>query len=107
MPIPESSARSYAYLYCASIETIRSFLASHGSRRDSETFWLLDVRTPTNLTDSFFSSQNTKRSVLEAEWQAEPSGPGQIRPVFDRTEKDKDRTGQGRTGQDEDRRDLV
>ena len=77
-------------------------MASHGSRCDSETYWLLGVRTPTNPTETFISSKKTKRSVLEAV----PSQAGhlQIWTVFDRTERDKDRTGQGRTGQDDDRR---
>ena len=66
--------------------------------------WLLDVRTPTNLTDTFISSQNTMRSVLEAEWdRLSRAGRLRIRPAFDRTEQDKDRTGQGRTGPVEDR----
>ena len=50
------------------IGPIRSFLAGHGLRCDSETSWLLDVRTLTNLTDTFILSQKTKRSDLEAEW---------------------------------------
>ena len=54
--------------------------------------------------DTFILSQKTKRSVLEAEWDR-PSRAGRLRiwPVFDRIEQDKERTGQGRTGQVEDR----
>ena len=57
--------------HCASIEPIRSFLASHGSRHDSKTSWLLDFRTPPNLTDTNISSQKRKRSVLEEEWDTQ------------------------------------
>ena len=95
-----SSGRSYAERYCALIEPIRRFVVSHGSRRDSEMSWLLDVRTPTNSTDTFISSQATKRSVLEAEWACRAELVlWRICPVFDRTEQDNDRTGQGREGQ--------
>ena len=48
-------------------------------------------------------SQKTKGSVLKAEWDIDrPSQAGRLRiqPVFDGTKQDKDRTGQGRTGQD-------
>ena len=52
------------------------------------------VRTPTNLTDTFMSSQETKISVLEIKWDR-PSQAGRLRiwQVFDRTEQDKDGTG--------------
>ena len=90
----------YCILICPLIEPIRSFQASHSSRRDSETSWLLEVRTPTNLSDTFIFSQKTWRSVLEAEWV------GRVKlfflripQMFDRTEQYKDRT-----GQDDDRR---
>ena len=97
----DSSGCSYAGWYCRSIEHIRSFLASYGSRRDSETSWLLDIITPTNPTDTFIWPQKTKRFVLEAEWNRPSRAVRlQICPVFVRTEQGKDRTGQGRTGQD-------
>ena len=85
---------SYGEWYCALIEPIRSFLARHGSRRDSETSWLLDVRTTTNPLDKFISSKKTKISVLKAEW-ADKGYLGNC-AVFDRTEHDKDRAGPGR-----------
>ena len=45
-------------------------------------------------------SQKTKRSVLEAEYDRTcQAGRLRIWPVLDRTEQDKDRTGQGRAGQ--------
>ena len=98
MPTTGSSGRSYAELYCASIEPIRSFLVSHGSRRDSETSWLLDVRTTTNPTDTFILCQKTEIYVLEAEWAgrarlASRNDRLRIQSVFDRIEQDKDRTG--------------
>ena len=85
MPTTGSSGRFYAEWYCASIEPIRSFLASHCSRRDSETSWLLDLRTPTNPMDTFTSSLNTKRSMLEADCDM-PSQAGCLRiwPVYNR-----------------------
>ena len=76
------------------MEPIRSFLARHGSRRDSETSWLLGVSTTTNPPDKFISSKKTKISVLKAEWA--DKGCLGIWEVFDRTEQDKDMAGPGR-----------
>ena len=61
----------------------------------------LSRRHPTN---TFISSQKTKIYVLGAEWDR-PSRVGclRIRPAFERTEQDKDRTGHGRTSQVEKR----
>ena len=82
----------FANSYCASIEPIRRVLACYGSRRDSETSWLLDARTPTNLTDTLILSQKTKRG---AEWdRSSRAGCLQIWPGQNRT-----KTGQGRAGQ--------
>ena len=105
VPTTEISGLLYADWYCASIEPIRSFLTGQGSRHDSETSWLLDVRTKNNMMDTFILSQKTKRSVLEAKWDR-PSRTGhlRIRPVFERTEQGTDRAGQDRTGPYEDRR---
>ena len=99
-----SSGRSYAEWYGASIEPIKRFLASHYSRRDSETWRLLDFRVSTNLTDTFIFSQKTYSSVLPKPG-ARPRRAGCLtaRRMFDRTEQDKDMTGQGRTWQNEDR----
>ena len=100
-----SSGRSYGELYCTLIEPIRSFLASRYSRRGSKTWRLLDIRISTNLTDTFISSQKTKNSVPPKPWDR-PGGAGCFRVwrMFDRTEQDKEMTGQGRTVQDDDRR---
>ena len=49
--------------------TIVPFVTSDDSRRDSETCWLLDVRSLTNPPDSVISSPKTKGSVIpQAEW---------------------------------------
>ena len=63
--------------------------------KDSETSWLLDIRTATNPTDTFNSSQD-----IGARNRDSPSRAGrfQTRLVFGRTEQDKDRAGQDRAG---------
>ena len=49
--------------------TIVPFVTSDDSRRDSETCWLLEVRSLTNPPDSVISSPKTKGSVIpQAEW---------------------------------------
>ena len=100
-----SSERSYGEWYCALIAPIRSFLASHYSRRDSEMWRLLDVIISTNPTDTFILSQKTKSSVPPKPWdKPRRAGCLTVRRRFGRTEQDKDRTGQGNTVQDDDRR---
>ena len=87
------------------IEPIRWFLASRYSRSDSEMRRLLDVKISSNTTDTFILSQKTKSSVPPKPWDwPRKAGCLTVRWTFDRTEQDKDRTGQTRTVQDEDRR---
>ena len=44
--------------------TIVPFVTSHGSRRDNETCWLLDVKSLTNPPDSVILSPKTKGTVI-------------------------------------------
>ena len=64
-------------------QPIRNFLASHYSRRDSESSRLLDVRVSTKPTDTFILSQKTKSSVP---------------PMPCLTGQNRTKRGQGRTG---------
>ena len=102
-----SSERSYAEWYCALIEPIKSFLASHYSQCDSETWRLLDVRDFTNPMDTFILSQKTKSSMLPKLWdRRRRDGCLTVGRMFDRTEQDRDRARHARTWQDEDRKDC-
>ena len=49
--------------------TIVPFVTSDYSRRDNKTYWLLDIRSLTNLPDLVILSPKTKGSVIpQAEW---------------------------------------
>ena len=68
-------------------------------------FWLLDVRTLTNLTNTLILSQKTKISVLEAELAGRAKlvvcGFGQCLTGQNRTKTGHDRAGQGMMRTDE------
>ena len=67
--------------------TIESFVTSDNSRRDHETCWLFDVRSPTNPPDLVISSPKTKGSAIpqaECSWFENSANVSQSRTGQDR-----------------------
>ena len=62
--------------------TIVPSVTSDDSRRDSETCWLLDVRSVTNPPDSVISFPNTKGSVIPQKSRIGQAGRLRIRRMF-------------------------